>query len=121
MYGLPASPGRWGTLMLVLGVLVAAAIALLVWRSLRRSLDDRWAAALLAASLLSVVATAPYLAWRIVEDLRVTTGLSAAAAERAGGDMAPVDHRTLGPIRQAVGRQTFYVSASPRIDPIERK
>jgi hypothetical protein len=126
MLGLPAHPGRYGTILIVLGLLAAAALARPVWRALRGSLGygeaERWAAVILAASLLPVVATAPFLAWRVVEDLRYTSRLTPAQAERRGGATIALDPRLVDRLRALIPPgETFYVTASAGLPPVSRK
>jgi hypothetical protein len=125
MLGLPAHPGLTGAMFIALGLLTAAVLALPVWRALRHSLGEggieRWAAAILAASLLSSLAAAPFLAWRIVQDIRYTSRLTHVQAERIGGDMQLIDHRIVDRLRAAIPPgQTFYITASPRISGARR-
>src|SRR3954469_8796509 len=121
MLGLPAHPGRYGALFIVLGLLAAAVLAPFVWRSLRRSLPLA-ESVLLAVSLLSTVAAAPFLAWRIVEDVRYTSRLTHPQAERIGGDMQHIDHRAIDRLRALIPPgATFYVTAPASVAPSARR
>src|SRR5262245_371779 len=125
MLGLPAHPGRVGIALIVAGILVAAVLAPLVWASLRRSLpgpEGRWPALLLAASLLCTLAAAPFLAWRIVEDIHYTDPLTGPQAERIGGDMRQIDYHSVDGVAAVIPPgQTFYVAADPGMDPLRRR
>src|SRR3954447_24274048 len=98
MLNLPASPGHTGTALLALGVLVGLACGVLLWRELRGSavsLEARLAAGALAVALGTTVAGAPFIAWRIYEDVRLNSRLTRAQAERIGGDAVGIDHRAV--------------------------
>ena len=104
-------------MFIVLGVLTVVVLVPFVWRSLRRSLPLA-ESLLLAVSLLSTVAAAPFLAWRIVEDVRYTSRLTHPQAERIGGDMQHIDHRAIGRLRALIPPDaTFYVTASQTVAP----
>jgi hypothetical protein len=80
MLGVPGSPGTVGWALLLAGLLAAAASG--YWR--RRRLPREPIAAAAALSLFVTAAAAPYVAWRFVEDLRVTTKLDTYGATAAG-------------------------------------
>ncbi|HST16924.1 MAG TPA: hypothetical protein VLK36_04600 [Gaiellaceae bacterium] len=118
MLALPAHPGRIGALLLAVGLLLGAVVAVVVWRRLRRSLAGHEAAtavaALVAFVLASTVAAAPFVAWRIVEDARYTSALTRAEAERAGGESAHVDPEVIAALgRRMPADATYAVVASP--------
>jgi hypothetical protein len=81
--GVPSRPGAAGLAALALGIAVALALA---WRfRARRPTEsaDLWA----ILALLAVIAAGPYLMWRVVSDLRVTTA------------MTPYDRSVAGPVQ----------------------
>ena len=82
MLGVPSSPGVVGGAILVAGLIAAVA----GWVVLRRA--GRLPAAILeriyAAALALALGLGPYLAWRIVEDVRSTTSLGAYERREAG-------------------------------------
>jgi len=78
--GLPASPGPIGTALLVLGLLAAAIAAVVIWRRTRLALIET---AVLACAAVTLGA-GPYLVWRIVEDVRYTSGLDDFTLEGIG-------------------------------------
>lgn len=89
MIALPEDPGVGGAVVLALGLLLAAAAAPLFWRRLRFLLDPAGpagppAAIVLAVAIVSAVGTAPFLSWRVVQDLRSTSQISRFNAERIG-------------------------------------
>ena len=120
MLALPAHPGRVGMALLALGLLVGAAVAVLVWRRLRPALAGPEAATavtvLVAFVLGSTVAAAPFVAWRIVQDVRYTSKLTRAEAERAGGESAHVDPQAIAALGRLIPRGgTYAVVASPAV------
>jgi hypothetical protein len=83
MLGLPPTPGAVGAAMLLLGFVLGCAAAVVAWRGpLRRW--ERAAALTLAAAIGVTVGSVPFTSWRIVEDLRFTTGLDDEEVEGAG-------------------------------------
>jgi hypothetical protein len=83
MLGLPSTPGPVGAVMLLLGVALGVAAAYLAWRGPLQGWE-RATAATLAAAIAVTVGSVPFTAWRIVEDLRFTTGLNEEEMEGAG-------------------------------------
>jgi hypothetical protein len=83
MLGLPSTPGPVGAAMLLLGVVVGLAAAYWAWRGPLRDWE-RATAATLAAAIAVTVGSVPFTTWRIVEDLRFTTGLNDEEMEGAG-------------------------------------
>jgi hypothetical protein len=81
LLGIPAAPGAAGWALLALGA-VAFVVALVFLRQ-RIAHAPRPAGAATVALALTVAA-APYVAWRFVEDLRVTTKLDTYGATAAG-------------------------------------
>jgi hypothetical protein len=97
--GVPSRPGAAGLAALALGLAVALALA---WRfRSRRPVEraDLWA----AVALLAVVAAGPYLMWRVVSDLRVTTA------------MTPYDRSVAGPVQAYL--QPYLLDSVVRIIP----
>jgi hypothetical protein len=76
MLGIPATPGPVGYALFVAGLVLAAAAALAYWRRCAPRTGRVLAGATLAA-LAVTVGSGPFLAWRIVEDIRYTTSLDA--------------------------------------------
>lgn len=81
MLGVPSSPGVVGYLLLLLGAL-AAIVAIFALRRWLRATESMQTSA--AIALIVCVAALPYVAWRFVEDLRVTTKLHGYDAAAAG-------------------------------------
>jgi len=122
MLALPAHPGHVGALLLALGLVVGAIVAVVVWRRLRPSLtgsEAATAATLMTALVLgSTVAAAPFVAWRIVQDFRFTSKLTRAEAERAGAESAHVDPQVIAALgRRMPRRATYAVIGSAAVVP----
>jgi len=81
LLGIPAAPGAAGWALLALGV-IAFVVALVSLR--RRIAAAPRPAGAAAVALALTVAAVPYVAWRFVEDLRVTTKLDTYGATAAG-------------------------------------
>lgn len=99
MLGVPSRPGAAGVAALALGLAVALVVAWRLWARRPTRLADLWA----AAALLVVVGAAPYLAWRVVSDLRVTT------------KMTPYDRSVAGPVQAYL--QPYLLDSVAKIIP----
>ena len=113
MLGVPASPGAVGWLLIALGFL---AIVVGLGRA-RRTLAnaDRSTAAGIVA-LIVATGSAPYIVWRIVEDLRYTTALSTYNAEFAGPVQAYLPGYLLdGATRLIPPASTYATVVSPKV------
>ena len=81
MIGVPSSPGTVGWLLLAAGLSAAAALVIL---ARRRLTEVDVVSALAAVSIVVTVCVTPYLAWRVVQDLRYTTALDSYSSSSAG-------------------------------------
>jgi hypothetical protein len=120
MLALPAHPGRVGIAFLALGLLLGLVVAVVVWLNVEPSLRRHRPCALaaLAATLVlaSAVAAAPFVAWRIVEDVRSTAALSRGEAEQVGGASAHVDPAAVAALgRRMAAHDTYAVVASEAV------
>jgi hypothetical protein len=115
MLGLPAHPGHVGALLLAIGIVVAAVLAPLVWRHTLAAVGGALGvAALISLLAVSTAAAAPFVAWRIVEDVHYTSRYTSPQAERIGGDMAGIDWHLYTWLRSRIPRHdTFYVDLPP--------
>jgi hypothetical protein len=106
--GVPASPGAVGWTLLAAGLAVAAVAAYAVRRRLPRD------APALAASLCLLLTTgaAPYLVWRIVEDLRYTVALGAYNRSVAGPVQAYLQPYLLDRVPSLIPRGATYAAAA---------
>ena len=106
MLGIPAHPGAIGYGLLLLGTLIMA----FEWRVLRRrpqgDAGDRAAALVTAA----VVAIAPYVGWRVVEDLRVTTGMTSYERAVSGPVQAYLQPYLLDSVRAIIPPGATYAT-----------
>jgi hypothetical protein len=108
MLGVPASPGAFGWLVLALGVGGSVAVVGVLLPRLRRLPAAGVAAAGALALTCGVV---PYLAWRFVEDLRVTTRLDAYGASAAGPIQAYLPGYLVEGAQRHIPRDATYAVA----------
>ena len=118
MIALPSSPGPYGTALIVAGLVLGSVLGWVVWGRLRRRLGAGGAttaavAGVLAAALASSVGLAPYLAWRVVQDLRYTSKIQRPIVERIAAYENNLDGAAFDEVAQIIPRHaTFYVKAS---------
>jgi hypothetical protein len=111
--GVPASPGAVGWLLIALGVLVIA-VGVGRARGVLATADRSSAAAVVA--LLVAIGSAPYIVWRIVEDLRYTTALGTYDATFAGPVQAYLPGYLLdGATRLIPPGSTYATVVSPTV------
>jgi len=106
--GVPASPGVLGGALLALGLLAAIAGLALSRERLRILPPPSVAGALCLALCAGVV---PYVVWRIVEDLRYTTRLTAYDASVAGPVQAYLQPYLLDGVPPLIPRSATYATA----------
>lgn len=106
MLGIPAHPGAAGYALLLFGVLVAWPAA----RVLRRRQHDDRVARVAAVASAILIAFAPYLAWRVVQDLRVTTAMSAYSRNVSGPVQAYLQPYLLDSVRSIIPPQATYAT-----------
>jgi hypothetical protein len=110
--GVPSGLGVAGAAVLVGGFLVAGLAAWLRRSSLPTDPLGRAAAACLVLTL----AAAPFFAWRIVEDLRVTTNMTAYDRSVAGPVQAYLQPYLLDPVARIIPPgATFATIEGPRV------
>jgi hypothetical protein len=116
---LPTSPGAVGAALLACGCVIGAIVAVL---SYRRFGPVRWnartpegaVAGVAAVALATAIGAAPYLSWRIVQDLRYTTRIDAFVAERIGAYEHDLEGRAFDRLAMMIPeRATYYVDAYP--------
>jgi hypothetical protein len=111
--GVPASPGVAGWLLLALGAAGAGAAFLALKRRLAAAPTATGAA---HVALVVAVAAFPYVTWRFVEDLRVTTRLRGYDAEAAGPVQAYLPGYLVDGARRLIPiGATFATAVSPRV------
>ena len=120
MQGLPAGIGALGGALLVAGLAFGAAYAAYAFRRLRAAFapaTNAAAVAAVAAAALGVgLGAAPFVAWRVVEDLRYTTGLDPWLAERYGVSVSEIHPSLYDRARTLVpAGDTFAVVVDARV------
>jgi hypothetical protein len=109
MLGVPASPDAVGYALLALGIAASGAVAAVLWRGER---DRDRVRTLLAAGLLATVGAAPFLAWRIVEDVRYTRRLDASTYDGAGPVQAFLQPYLLDRVPALIPRGATYAAVT---------
>ena len=122
MIGLPAEPGLVGTAFLAAGAIVGIAIGIAAWRRLFGAFGEGRAAQLVrgvvVVALTAGTGIAPFVAWRIVEDIRVVADVTRADAEVIGALGNEIDATVFDDFRAAIrAEETYYVDTSKTIDP----
>lgn len=108
MLGIPSGLGLAGASLLLAGILV---VAVAVWRR-RASFPPDLVGRAGAVCLLLTLAVVPYLAWRIVEDLRVTTAMSSYDLSVAGPVQAYLQPYLLDPVRELIPPGATYATVT---------
>jgi hypothetical protein len=106
MLGVPSGLGLSAAPFLLAGILVVAIAAWLRRASLPRDAMGRAA----AACLLLTLAATPYLAWRIAEDLRLTTSMSSYDLAAAGPVQAYLQPYLLDPVQGIIPAGATYAT-----------
>lgn len=106
MLGVPSHPGAVGYAVLALVALVTALAVL----ALRRRWPQESVERLAAVAITIVVAVAPYVAWRVVEDLRVTTAMASYDRSVAGPVQAYLQPYLLDPVRAIIPPDATYAT-----------
>jgi len=116
--GLPQQPGLIGLLILAVGLVAGALYA---WRALPRLEPDvggsRSVSWIIVALLVTTVGTAPFLAWRVVEDIRYTRQVDPWVAPRYGVSVFGVHPEIFdnAALRIPPG-ETYYLASSPGLE-----
>jgi hypothetical protein len=119
--GLPEEIGPLAAALLVLGCALGAVYALHVHRLLATAFAASgvtgavasWA---VAAALAVGVGVTPFVVWRVVEDLRYTTGLGDWLAQRYGVSVSEIHPAAYDRLLQLVGPgDTYAVREDPRL------
>jgi hypothetical protein len=118
--GLPAEPGAVGAIMLVLGLVAAAALVLFGRRRIAAELGVPLRSAVSLATIATLATTVlagPFVLWRVVEDIRYTSRLTTVQAEEIGADMNSLDEQVFDRVRALVPPDaTYAIEADPDID-----
>lgn len=108
MLGIPSGFGLAGAPFLVGGLIVVAVVAWLRRASLPSDAIGRAA----SACLLLTLAATPYLAYRIVEDLRLTSSMTAYDLSVAGPVQAYLQPYLLDPVRAIIPPGDTYATVT---------
>jgi hypothetical protein len=108
MLGLPSAPGVLGGALLAIGLAVAAAAGYHFRDRVGRDLVSRVLLGVFALTL----GVGPFLAWRIVEDLRYTTALDAFERDGAGPIQAFLQPYLLDTARTLIPPQDRYAAVA---------
>jgi hypothetical protein len=117
MLGVPGSPGAVGTALLVLGLALAAVGFLLARR--RGLVPFELAGRVSAAMLALTLGVGPFVTWRIVEDLRVTTALDSYERRESGPIQAFLQPYLLDGVHELIPPGATYATAVSDAVPYE--
>jgi hypothetical protein len=78
--GVPAASALTLAALFLVGLVLAVSLCVVLRRSWPATLEER----AVAVAVLALVVSAPYIAWRVVEDVRYTTKLDAYQRQSAG-------------------------------------
>jgi hypothetical protein len=92
---------------LALGLAIALVAAWRFWRRRPAQLADLWA----AVALLVVLGAGPYVAWRVVSDVRVTAAMSPYDRSVAGPVQAYLQPYLLDPVAKIIPPGATYATA----------
>ena len=108
MLGIPSGFSLAGVPFLVAGIL---AVAIVAWRR-RASLPSDVVGRAASACLLFTLAVTPYLAYRIAEDIRLTSSMSAYDLGVAGPVQAYLQPYLLDPLRTIIPPDDTYATVT---------
>jgi hypothetical protein len=104
--GVPSGFGVTGAACLLCGLLIAAIAA---WRR-RASIPSDLTGRAATVCLVLTMAAVPYFAWRIVEDLRVTTAMTSYDLSVAGPVQAYLQPYLLDPVARIIPPNATYAT-----------
>lgn len=108
MLGVPSGFGMVGVPFLLIGILATAIVS---WRR-RASFPSDLVGRAASASLLFTFAVTPYLAYRVAEDIRVTSSMTAYDLSVAGPVQAYLQPYLLDPLRTIIPPGETYATAT---------
>jgi len=116
--GLPQSPGAIGLALLVLGLLAGAVYARLVRGSVWSAVGGSVAVGSVVLALIATtVGAVPFIAWRVVEDIRYTSALDPYIVPRYGVSVYGVHPEIFDNAVLHIPRaDTYYLAPSTTID-----
>jgi hypothetical protein len=121
--GLPQAPGAFGLALLFLGLLGGGVYARLVrrsvWSSVGGSVSVGWIVLVLTATTVGAV---PFIAWRVVQDIRYTSHLDPWLVPRYGVSVYGVHPEIFDNAKLRIpSGDTYYLAPSTTIDRTAQK
>lgn len=114
MLNLPSHPGAVGLALLVVGAVIGLLVLTLVRGPTERELRARLPAALLAGFVSLTVAGAPFIVWRVFEDIRETAPVTPDHARFVGAETKLIDGELVERLAELIPRDaTYYVAVAP--------
>lgn len=122
MEGLPQHPGAVGLAVLALGLVVGALYGLRARRRVSGAFVGQPSVAWVVVLLVAVgIGTAPFIAWRIVEDIRYTSSIDAWLVPRYGVSVYEVHPEIFDNAAARIpAGDTYYVISDPGLDRTSR-
>jgi hypothetical protein len=116
--GLPQQPGAVGFALLGLGLVAGVLYGLHVLRRVSGGFEgDRAAAWIVAVVVAAAVGGAPFIAWRIVEDIRYTSSIDDWLVPRYGVSVFEVHPEIFDNAAARIpAGDTYYVASAPGLD-----
>jgi hypothetical protein len=116
--GLPQQPGPIGLAFLIAGLLAGAIYAWRIRLRVSSSVGGSWSVGGIVLILtVTTVGVAPFVGWRIVEDIRYTSGIDPWLAPRYGVSVFRVHPEIFdNAARHIPSGDTYFLAPSPRLD-----
>lgn len=117
MEGLPQSPGAVGFAILLIGLACGAIFAWLIRRRVAEAVDGvRGVAAIALLLTATSLGAAPFVVWRIVEDIRYTSGIDPWLAPRYGVSVSGVHPEIFdNAVKHIPPGDTYFLATKPGI------
>ena len=117
MEGLPQNPGALGLAILFCGLLTGAFYAWRIQRRVRSSVgDSRSVAGILVVLVATTLGAAPFIGWRLVEDIRYTSAIDPWLAPRYGVSVYRVHPEIFDNAALHIPPgDAYYLAPSPRL------